>query len=100
MVADGLFISYIRYAIGLYCPIRIKEVDPVPSNIHGIKVIYNDVLRLLCCSKRENKNPIKDMLKEVGWLSLNQLACETRLIEVWKSLNIENYCLQDAFERV
>ena len=41
-VADGLFISYIRYAIGLYCPIRIKEEDPVPSNINGIKVIYND----------------------------------------------------------
>ena len=99
-VADGLFISYIRYAIGLYCPIRIKEEDPVPSNINGIKVIYNDVLRLLCCTKRENKKPIKDMLKEVGWLSLNQLACETRLIEVWKSLNIENYCLQDVFERV
>ena len=100
LVADGLFISYIRYAIGLYCPIRIKETDPIPSNIHGVKVVYNDVLRLLCNSKRENHKSIKDMLKEVGWLSLNQLACETRLIEVWKSLNIENYCLKDVFERV
>ena len=40
------------------------------------------------------------MLEEVGWLSLNQLACETRLIEVWKSLNIDNYCLKDLFEKV
>ena len=79
---------------------RIKETDPIPSNIHGVKVVYNDVLRLLCNSKRENHKSIKDMLKEVGWLSLNQLACETRLIEVWKSLNIENYCLKDVFERV
>ena len=27
------------------------------------------------------------------------MSCETRLIEVWKSLNIENYCLKDIFER-
>ena len=39
------------------------------------------------------------MLKQLGWLSLNQMSCETRLIEVWKSLNIENYCLKDIFER-
>ena len=99
-VADGLFISYIRYAIGLYFPIRIKETDPNPTSINGIKVVYNDVLRLLCCSKRENRKPIKEMLNEVGWLSLNQLACETRLIEVWKSLNLEEYCLKDVFEKV
>ena len=43
---------------------------------------------------------MKEMLEEVDWLSLNQLACETRLIEVWKSLNIENYCLSNAFEKV
>ena len=28
------------------------------------------------------------------------MSCETRLLEVWKSLNIENYCLQNIFERV
>ena len=99
-VADGLFCSNIRYAVGLYCPIRIKETDPKPSSINGINVVYNDVLRLLCCSRRENRKPIKTMLEEIGWLSLNQLACETRLVEVWKSLNIDNYCLKDLFEKV
>ena len=28
------------------------------------------------------------------------MSCEVRLIEVWKSLNLENYCLKDLFERV
>ena len=99
-VADGLFISYIRYAVGLYCPIRLKETDPSHTNINRIKVLYNDVLRLLTCSQRKDKKPVKEMLEEVGWLSLNQLACETRLIEVWKSLNLENYCLSNVFEKV
>ena len=40
------------------------------------------------------------MLNETGWLSINQLSCEIRLIEVWKALNIENYCLKDLSEKV
>ena len=40
------------------------------------------------------------MLKEVGWLSINQLASEVRLIEVWKALYQEEYCLKEIFERV
>ena len=99
-VAEGLFSSILRYALGLFCPIRLKDTDPQHSSINGIKVIYNDVLRLLCGSKRENRKPIEEMLQETGWLSINQLSCEIRLIEVWKSLNFDNYCLSDLFEKV
>ena len=68
--------------------------------INGIKVIYNDLLRLLCSSKRENRKPIQEMLDQVGWLSINQMSCEIKLIEVWKSLNLENYCLKELFEKI
>ena len=40
------------------------------------------------------------MLKKLGWLSLNQMSAEVRLIEVWKALNVEDYCLKDIFQRV
>ena len=40
------------------------------------------------------------MLDKLGWLSLNQLACEVRLFETWKAIHQENYCLKDIFERV
>ena len=99
-IAEGIFLSHIRYALGLYCPIRLKNSDPEPTSIKGIKVIYHDVLRLLCSSKREDKMSVENMLNKVGWLSINQLASEVRLIEVWKSLNQENYCLQGLFEKV
>ena len=39
------------------------------------------------------------MLEKLGWLSLNQLACEVRLIETWKALNQGGYCLSEVFER-
>ena len=99
-VAEGLFSSILRYALGLFCPIRIKGTDPQSHSINGIKTIYNDVLRLLCGSKRENRKPIEELLAETGRLSINQLSCEIRLIEVWKSLNLDNYCLKDLFEVV
>ena len=40
------------------------------------------------------------MLNKLDWVSINQLASEIRLIEVWKGLNKENYCLNEMFEKV
>ena len=99
-VADGIFNSLLRYGLGIFCPIRTQETDPVPSCISGIRTIFNDVLRLLCNSRREQHDSIKSMLDKVGWLSINQLACQVRLVETWKALHLENYCLNEVFERV
>ena len=89
-VADGIFNSLIRYGLGIFCPIRMHTQDPSPSSINGIKVRFNDVLRLLCNSKRKQHTSVESMLEKVGWLSINQLACEVRLMEVWKALNKED----------
>ena len=39
------------------------------------------------------------MLDKLGWLSINQMAAEARLIEVWKALNLNN-SLTGLFEKV
>ena len=78
----------------------MHEDDPIPGSIDGIKVLYHDVLRLLCNSKKESHTSIASMLEKTGWLSINQLACEVRLLEVWKAMYQEDYCLKDIFERV
>ena len=99
-VADGIFNSHIRYGLGIFCPIRTKEEDPIPSSINGIRVQFNNVLRLLCNSKKNQHTSIKSMLEKLGWLSVNQLACEVRLMETWKALYLEDYCLKNIFEMV
>ena len=99
-VADGIFNSHIRYGLGIFCPIRTKEKDPIPSSINSIRVQFNNVLRLLCNSKKTQHTSIKSMLEKLGWLSINQLACEVRLMETWKALYLEDYCLNNIFERV
>ena len=67
-VADGIFNSIIRYALGIFCPIRTHKDDPVPSSINGIRVRFNDVLRLLCNTRRQKHTSIESMLEKVGWL--------------------------------
>ena len=98
-VAEGIFLSNLRYGLGIFCPVRIKEDDPQPSCLDGINVVFNDCMRLLCCSKRSDRKSREEMLNQLGWLSVNQLNAEVRLLEVWKSLN-EDYCLSDMFTKV
>ena len=94
-IADRIFMSLLRYGLPVYCPLRLKEEDPKCQSIDRIKVVFNDCLRLLTNKKRKDHARVEDMLKELGWLSLNQLCAETRLLEAWKSVHIENYCMQD-----
>ena len=88
--------SILRYGLPLYCPLRFKEDDPRPSSIEKIKVVFNDCLRLLTNRKRQDHGKIKDMLNELDWLSINQLCAETRLVEAWKTVHFDNYCMKDT----
>ena len=86
-VADGIFMSKLRYGLAVFWPVRLHQQDPNPSVVEPLKVVFNDMLRLLCGNRREDKVSIATMLQQLQWLSLNQLAAEVRLLEVWKALN-------------
>ena len=90
--------SHIRYALPLYCPVEIEENDPTSSSISELKKVFNDCLRLLSGKVISDRVSIKSMLEELGWLSINQLAAETRLIEAWKTVHLEEYCMKDILK--
>ena len=94
-IADGIFMSVLRYGLPAHCPLRLKEEDQNHHSIDRIKVVFNDCLRLLTKRKRQDHGKIEDMLGELGWLSINQLNAETRLLEAWKSIHTEDYCMTD-----
>ena len=97
-VADGIFMSHIRYALPLYCPVKIEEDDPTSSSITNLKKVFNDCLRLLLGKFVSDEVSIKSMLDELGWLSINQLAAENRLIEAWKSIHFDDNCMKDVIK--
>ena len=91
--------SKIRYGLSVYWPIRYKNDDPHPSAVQGIKVVFHRVLRILCGTVQKDRISVEKMLAKLGWLSINQIAAEARLTEVWKALNLNN-SLTGMFERV
>ena len=38
------------------------------------------------------------MLEELDWLSVNQMSAQTRLMEAWKAINLEDYCMKDTLK--
>ena len=55
----------------------------------SLQQTQNRLLRLLNNSKVSDKISTKSMLEQFQLLSVNQLAAEIKLIETWKSINIE-----------
>ena len=97
-VAEGIFMSHIRYALPLYCPVVIEENDPTSGSISELKKVFHDCLRLLSGKVISDRVSIKSMLDEFDWPSINQLAAETRLIEAWKTVHFEDYCMKDVLK--
>ena len=38
------------------------------------------------------------MLEDMGWFSMNQFLAETRLLEAWKTVHVDDYCMQDILK--
>ena len=97
-VAEAIFMSHIRYALPLYCPVQIDEDCPISGSITDLKKVFNDCLRLLEGKVISDQVSIKSMLDDLGLLSVNQLAAETRLLEAWKTVHQEDYCMKDILK--
>ena len=98
-VAEGIFMSKLRYGLAVFWPVRTKIDDPHSPAVKGIKVVFNRMLRILCGTVKQDRVSVKRMLEQLGWLSINQVAAEIRLTEVRKALNLNNG-LTDLFEKV
>ena len=93
-LVDGLFMSKIRYGLQLYGKVRMSEEDPTNGELKAIQVVQNNLLRMLNRSKIKDKVSIDFMLKKFNMMSVNQLNAQIKLLEIWKSLNVNDYPLK------
>ena len=56
----------------------------------SLQLSQNRLLRLLNNSKVSDKISIKSMLEKFNLPSVNQLAAEIKLTEIWKSINVDD----------
>ena len=92
-MVDGLFISKIRYGLQLYGRVRVSGNDPECAEFKGIQLVQNKLLRTLNGTKVKDMISIANLLDKFNMLSVNQLNAQIKLLEIWKSLNVDKYPL-------
>ena len=84
----GLIMSKIRYALPVFCEVRTTPGDAVSQPMKDLQVQLNTAVRCVQGVKLKDRFPIPELLQTVGVPSVNQLAIQTTLMEVWRHLNL------------
>ena len=81
----------------LYAKVRTQESDPSNVLMSKLQVSQNKMLRVL--EKLQLKDGIhtKTLLENQKMLSVNQLAGNIKLTELWKATHVENYPLKITY---
>ena len=100
IVSDGLVMSNIRYCLSVYASgsIRISEEEPKSKLLSDLQVKQNNMLRIINKCKLSDQKSIKSMLENSDMLSVNQLACLTILLDMWKAIHLEITPLKEMFQ--
>ena len=90
-VVQSIWMSKLRYGLQLCNKVRTTSTDSTNKNMQTTQVAQNKMLRMLNgCSKTEHITT-KSLLDKYNLPSVNQLAAEIKLIEVWKIMNVPDY---------
>ena len=93
-LVDGIFNSKIRYGLQLYGRARLENSDPTNQDFRSIQLIQNRLLRCLNGTKISDKISTDFLLNKFKTLSVNQQNASIKLLEMWKSTNLEKYPLE------
>ena len=78
----------------LYGPIRKETADSHSVDLDRLQTAQNNMLRTLENVRISDKVSAKSLLERNQMLSVNQTAAQIKLMEMWKSKNIESYPLK------
>ena len=90
-LAYALWMSKLKYGLQLCTNVRTEESEKKTGNMKSAQIAQNKLMRLLINVSYRDRTSTSDLLNETGLLSVNQLAANIKLCEVWKSEKIVNY---------
>jgi hypothetical protein len=93
-LVDGLFMSKVRYGLQLYGKVRRSEDNPRCEDFKSIQKVQNDLMRYLAGCQLKDKVSIRSLLDKLNMVSVNQLNAQIKLLEMWKTVHIEEYPLK------
>ena len=92
-VVHSLWMSKLRYGLQLCTRVQIQHEDTKSTAMKSLQQTQNRMLRALNNSKIRDRVSVNSMLNKFNLLSVNQLAAQIKLTEVWKSVNIKDYAI-------
>ena len=99
--AEGTVMSHLRYGISVYLSgnIKLSPSDTTSKHLSRLQVKQNDAMRLVLNKKRKDLTPRETLLKEFNTKSVNQIAAEAVIMEMFRafSYNVDAIC--DGFVR-
>ena len=93
-LVDGLFMSKIRYGLQLYGRVRRNDDSPMDDDLKTIQKVQNELMRYLTGCQLKDRVSVMTLLKKLNMVSVNQLNAQIKLLEIWKSVHIEEYPLK------
>ena len=93
-LAHALWMSKLRYGLQLCTNVRILESETRNANMKSAQIAQNKMMRLLAKVPYNDRTSTSELLEKTGLLSVNQLAANIKLTEVWKSINENDYPIQ------
>ena len=93
-VADSIWTSKLRYGLQLYAKVRSQESDTTNVLMSKLQVSQNKMLRVLENVQLKDGVHTRTLLENQKMLSVNQLAGNIKLTELWKATHVENYPLK------
>mgnify|MGYP003841608465 FL=1 len=109
-LVHGLQLSKVRYGLPLFSNIRVSEDEPTSSSMRSLQVETNKGLRVVVGCTLADRRPVQDLVAEVNVPTVNQLAVEATLMDVWRQINfhlpaaeyfvpLENYVIDGRVTR-
>ncbi len=85
-----MWTSKLRYGLQLCTEVRLTEEQPKSQLVTMVQRAQNKMLRVLDGARIVDRKSTKSLLDEQNMLSVNQMAAQIKLTEMWKALTIQS----------
>jgi hypothetical protein len=90
-IADSIWVSKLRYGLQLFSEGRTTYEQPTSQIMKELQKSQYKLLRVLTGKKVSDRIKIVDILKSLQMMSVNQIAAQIKLTEMWQALNDSQY---------
>ena len=71
---------------------RLNNDDPQNGIMSELQIAQNNVMRTILTLKQSDRISVESLLDQCNWLSVNQMAINSMVLEAWKVIKKDTNC--------